>query len=310
MNRNALRILLGGLAVAALSTPAVAQDAAVQKAPVEPLVEASWLMDHLEDPDVVVLHVGGRPEGFAEAHIPGARMLGVQDIAWDGEQGWRVEFRDNDEMIDALRNVGVNQDSKVIIYGPRMTSTARTWVTFDFLGLGQQAFLLNGGLDAWKEAGGLIESGNGTTAAKGDVSAVAPVDFRVSAEWILDRLDDESVALIDARPDDEFTGDDEGMGGMANPGHIPGAAQLYWEELMTEDNVNRFRPSEELEDLLLRHGAGPDKTNVSYCMIGLRASVDYMAMRMMGWDVQFYDGSWHDWGTRDLPTALGADIPR
>lgn len=291
--------------------PLAAQDSGVQTTPVEPLVEAAWLMEHLSDPDLVILHAGGRPEQYEEAHIPGALPLSTGDIAWDGEEGWVVEFRPIDEMIEALRARGINQDSKVVIYGPRMTQTARAWVTFDFLGLGDRAFLLNGGLEGWKEAGGAVSSGAAPTSAQGNVMAAAPVDFRVSAEWIQERLEDESVALIDARPDDEYTGEDGGMGGRANPGHIPGAAQLYWEELMTAENTNRFRPSAEIKDLLLRHGAGPDKTNVSYCMIGLRASVDYMAMRMMGWNVRFYDGSWHDWGTRDdLPTATGADIPR
>ena len=39
-------------------------------------------------------------------------------------------------------------------------------------------------------------------------------------------------ARVDAPPDDEYTGEDGGMGGMANPGHIPGAQQMYWEELI------------------------------------------------------------------------------
>ena len=48
----------------------------------------------------------------------------------------------------------------------------------------------------------------------------------VKAEWIRDRLDDPKTLLIDARPTDEYTGADGGMGGMAHPGHIPGAFNL------------------------------------------------------------------------------------
>ncbi len=280
----------------------------LQTTPVEPLVDAEWLMRNIGAEDVVVVQLERRPGEYAEEHIPGARPLRFGAITWDGERGWRSEFRTLEETVGVLRAAGIRRESRVVIYGTSMTATARAWVTFDLLGLGDRAFLLDGGITAWKAAGGSVESGEPGPVEPGDVAAVNPIDFRVSADWIHERLDDPALVLLDARPDDEYTGADGGLGGAGRPGHIPGAAQLYWEELMDPANNTLFRTREEVARILERHGAGEGRTHVVYCMIGMRASVDYIAARMMGLDVRFYDASWRDWGDRaDLPTEMGPD---
>ncbi|MDE2678754.1 MAG: rhodanese-like domain-containing protein [Gemmatimonadota bacterium] len=280
----------------------------LQTTPVQPLVDAEWLMRNIGAQDVVVVQLERRPGEYAEEHIPGARLLRFGAVTWDGEQGWRSEFRTLEETVEALRAAGIGRESKVVIYGTSMTATARAWVTFDLLGLGDRAFLLNGGITAWKAAGGAVESGEAPPVEPGGLVPDNPVDFRVSADWIHARLDDPSLVLLDARPDHEYTGADGGLGGAGRPGHIPGAAQLYWEELMDPANNTLFRPADEIARILERHGAGEGKTHVVYCMIGMRASVDYIAARMMGLDVRFYDASWRDWGDRaDLPAELGPD---
>ena len=290
------------------SSSVAAQAPTLRTAPVEPLVEAGWLLDHIDDGDVVVLHMERRSGRFEAEHIAGARPLRFDQVTWEGEEGWIAEFRDTDEIVAALRAAGIDLDSRVVIYGASMTATARTWVTFDLLGLGGRAFVLDGGIAAWKAAGGAVESGPAAAVEPGNVVPVNPVDFRVSAAWISARLGGESLVLLDARPDDEYMGEDGGLGDGGRPGHIPGAAQLYWEELMDPANNTRFRPRDEIAAILERHGAGAGKTHVVYCMIGMRASVDYMAARMAGLDVYFYDGSWRDWGDRvDLPTETGPD---
>ena len=309
------RFLTLGADAAAQETPLRGADAAagfhavgLQTIPVDPLVEVEWLMRHLGDDDLVVVELERRPGEYVAEHIAGARRLRFADITWDGEAGWRSEFRTLDETVAALRAAGIDRDSRVVIYGNSMTATARAWVTFDLLGLGDRAFLLNGGIAAWKAAGGAVESGEGPPVEPGDVVPDNPIDFRVPADWIHARLDDPSLVLLDARPDDEYTGADGGLGGEGRPGHIPGAAQLYWEELMDPANNTRFRPTGEIVRILERHGAGEGRTHVVYCMIGMRASVDYIAARMLGLDVRFYDASWRDWGDRaDLPTEMGPD---
>ncbi len=300
-------LALAAVAAAGPASPIPAQEVGFQSEPVDVLVEVEWLADRIDE--VVVVHAERREGEFERERIAGARALRLDAIAWEGEAGWIVEFRSVAEIVSALRRAGIDRDSRVVIYGPRMTTAARAWTTFDWLGLGDRTFVLNGGIEAWKRAGGEVASGPAPSVPPGDVEPDRPVDFRVSADWIADRLADRSLALLDARPDDEYTGEDGGLGGEGRPGHVPGARQLYWTELMDPENDTRFKPRDEVARILADRGAGEGKVHVAYCMIGMRASVVYMAARMNGLDVRFYDGSWRDWGDRhDLPAETGPDV--
>jgi thiosulfate/3-mercaptopyruvate sulfurtransferase len=303
------------LAFACSEAPPVQEEVAppteVTAVPIEfqsPLVSTAWLAANLDRDDVIVLHVERRDREYTGNHIPGARYVPITDITWDGEQGWRFELRSVAELEEALGQAGVTNDSYVVVTGTRTTTTARLWMTLDYLGHGDRAALLDGGLQAWGDEGRSLEKGDSPSVVPTQFVATVREGMQVNADWIAHRLLDPAVALLDARPDDEYTGEDGGMGGMANPGHIPGAVQLYWEDLTVEGNPHKFKSRAELATLYEQSGVLQDGATVSYCMVGLRASVNYMVGRMLGYDMRFYDGSWHDWGTRDdLPFVSGPE---
>lgn len=269
----------------------------------DPLVSGSWLEGRLGDPDILVLHIDGRAERYATGHIEGARFIAQSAIALDADPG--LELPTPDSLDSVLETAGVSDGQHIIITARSPLAATRLWLTFDYLGHADHVSILDGGLARWEAEGRPLVT-DVPEQTRGSFSPRPRPEVLVDADWIASRLEDPGMALIDARPDDEYTGEDGGMGGAVNPGHIPGAAQLYWEELIVSRQTDpSFLPIDQLREKFEAAGADEARTIVTYCMVGARASLTYFVGRMLGYDMRFYDGSWHDWGARDLPYVSG-----
>jgi thiosulfate/3-mercaptopyruvate sulfurtransferase len=280
------------------------------------LVSPSELAAMLTDPTVVVIAVGNQPGEFKAGHVPGARFVRYGDIAIDVD-GLQSELPPIDQLRRVLSAAGITDRSKVIIYGSPVAAT-RLFFTLDYFGH-PSARVLNGGLNAWKGHGGAIETGD--SRATTGAAALTPklqAERVVSAAWINERLSSPAgrqalgvpeasrsakMTLLDARPDDEFSGADGGMNGMHVKGHLPGAQQLVWNTLL--DASGKFLPDAELRKKYQAIGAAQGTPLVSYCMVGMRASVTYFVARHLGYDARMYDGSIVDWTRRKLPAVAG-----
>ncbi len=288
--------ILAALALVAATTPGL-------------LVSPAELAATLKDPAVVVLTVANNPGDFESGHIPGARFIRYGDIAID-QSGLGSELPPVARLREIFAAAGITDSSKVVIYGAPMPAS-RLFFTLDYLGH-PQVKMLNGGFAAWRAHGGEIESGairlkpDPTSTRKPDAASLfgAPQSARVvSAEWLTERLSSPKLTLLDARPDSEYTGADGGMGGMHVAGHLPGAQQLVWNTLF--DSTGKFLPDAELLQKFQAIGAAKETPLVSYCMVGMRASVTYFVARHLGFDARMYDGSIEDWTHKKLPTKTG-----
>jgi thiosulfate/3-mercaptopyruvate sulfurtransferase len=277
-----------------LAYPASAQQARL-------LVSTDWLEDNLNRSDLVVLHASSDGSDYEQGHIPGARLLLLDRIAWEGETGVGVELRQYPEIRRALEEVGVSNGSTVVVYSTNPMLAARAWMTLDVVGAGlSEPLFLDGGLQVWKEEGRPVTK-EIPTVSRGRLTLRPDENRLVTAEWILVRLGHDDLSLVDARPDDEYSGADGGLGGRVNPGHIPSARQLFWEDLVESRERPVFLPASQLAHRFVEAGADPGDTVVTYCQVGLRASVTYMIARMLGYETRFFDGSWRDWGAKDYP---------
>jgi thiosulfate/3-mercaptopyruvate sulfurtransferase len=263
------------------------------------LVTPTGLAASLGDPALVILHVGEDRSEYTQAHIPGARFVPYRSASVEGADDLGAELPSPDALKELFESVGVSDTSRAVIYGHPVLAS-RLFFTLDAAGH-SRVTMLDGGLPAWQNEGRPVAQGEQSTPPRGRFTPRVNAGRLATADWI--RTHAATIALVDVRPDPEFTGSDGGMGGAHAPGHIEGAAQLPWNTLVGPDG--RFLPPEQLRVKLASAGVAPGKPVVSYCMIGMRASVVYFVARHLGLDARLYDGSIVDWGRRKLPTKIG-----
>ncbi len=265
------------------------------------LVSARWLDAHLKDENLVVLHIGPQ-EDFEREHIAGAQYVDFQSLAapHDHDAGdLMLELPEPGQLQQSLRDLGINNDSKIVVYWSSrwVTPATRVVFTLDWAGLGGGTVLLDGGIDAWKAAG--HTTGKQEPQITAGSATIKPRKLVVDSSWIENHQDSPGYALVDARAPAYFDGISEDTN---KKGHIPGAGSLPWTTLLN-DNV-KLKPESELRDLLAKAGIQPGDTVVAYCHIGQFATMAMFAARSLGHEVLLYDGAWQDWASHDLPVEI------
>jgi thiosulfate/3-mercaptopyruvate sulfurtransferase len=262
------------------------------------IVSTEWLAKHLNDDGLVLLHVGDKKE-YDVAHLPRAQYIQMSDLSTPRGQGLTLELPPVEQLKATFEKFGVTDKSRIVVYFGKdwVTPTSRVYFTLDYLGLGERASILDGGLPAW------VAEKRATTA---EVTAPKPGSFTphpnaklvVDAAWVSGNINKPGVAILDARDNRFYTG--ESGGGMPRAGHIPSAKNIPFGTLVEESN--KFKNPEALRALFNAAGVKSPDAVATYCHIGQQASLLYFVAKYLGYDAHLYDGSFQDWSNRsELP---------
>jgi thiosulfate/3-mercaptopyruvate sulfurtransferase len=264
----------------------------------EMLVSTEWLAERLHDPDLVILSVGATPEFYAKGHIPGARQVLLNEIAVTRD-GIPNELPPAKELQAVFAAAGVSNSSRVVLYGERSNLlAARAYFTLDYLGVGERAALLDGGMEKWRAEQRPLST-EASPAEPGKLT-IAPRPGILVDTPAMRSLAEQRVALIDARPIKEFSGEQLSED-VKKAGHIPGATSLYWMDTLVSRENPVLRPENELRRMYEQARAVAGQPLVTYCRTGMQSSFDYFVAKYLGYEPRMYDASFYEWSLKDLP---------
>jgi len=256
------------------------------------VVSTDWLSSHLNDSEIVILAVGGNQRSYASGHIPGARYLDLHEIV-QSAAGW-YDLPPLATIKTAFERVGVGNRSRIVLYGENKGMlAARAYFTLDYLGLGDQTALLDGGLEKWTAehrsvATDLVAPKVSTLAVQAHPEVVTDLGSVMKA------VSSKTPPIIDARSPADFAGSAGGFA-AARTGHIPGAKDVYWMETLAATDVPVFKSTAEIRSRYQSAGLTPGAKVIVYCKSGMQASVGYFTLKLAGFKPVLYPGSFSEW---------------
>lgn len=287
------------LAIIAASLGAQTAESSTPQLRKEMLVTTEWLTAHLHDPDLVVLSVGSTPDFYSKGHIPGARQILLNEIAVTRD-GIPNELPGEAVLQRVFSDAGMSNGSHVVLYGERFNLlAARAYFTLDYLGLAGNVALLDGGIEKWRAEQRPIS----TASVKVNPARLNPSPRRgilIDTPKMQELAQNKTAVLIDARPTKEFTGEQLSEE-VEKRGHIPGATNLYWMDMLVSRKNPVLKPEAELRRMYAEAHAAPGRPLVTYCRTGMQSSFDYFVAKYLGYEPSMYDASFYEWSLKHLP---------
>jgi thiosulfate/3-mercaptopyruvate sulfurtransferase len=276
------------------ATPLATPSASHSALPV--IVQADQLAAQLDTPDLLIIGVCSQAV-FDAGHIPGSRLIQPSELIC-GIEPAVGKIPNENALTDLFSRTGLSDSSHVVVYDDEGGGWAGRLIwTLDVIGHKNYSYL-DGGLIAWRDSHLCIETITLPPVASA-FKAVINSSLIVTLKQVLEQIGHDDVVVWDARAKEEY----DGVKNTAlRNGHIPGAVNFDWLELMDTNNSLRLKPLEKISKQLSNIGIDASKTIITHCQTHHRSGLTYLVGKVLGLNISAYDGSWSEWGNHpDMP---------
>ena len=273
------------------------------------LVDADWVLAHIDDPKVVLVEVDEDTAAYDTNHIRNALRI---DWRQDLQDPVRRDFVSQQQFETLLSAKGIANDDTVVLYGGNNNWFASYAYWYFKLYGHQDVRLLDGGRKKWELDQRELVSEVVVRPATRYTAQPQDTSIRAFRDDVINAIG--TVNLVDVRSPDEYAGRLLAPAHLPQeqsqrPGHVPTAASVPWSKAANDDGT--FKSDDELTALYSGAGVDLSKDTIAYCRIGERSAHTWFVLHeLLGQSsVRNYDGSWTEYGSLvGVPVQLG-DAP-
>ncbi|KAL5019335.1 hypothetical protein ScPMuIL_005057 [Solemya velum] len=280
---------------------------------VSTVVSTKWLADKLSAglKDIRILDGSwylpsmkrNTAEEYRQKHIPEAVFFSIDECS-DTSSNLDHMLPESSFFEKYVGGLGVNNQTHVVVYDSNETfglfSAQRVWWTFRAFGH-EKVSVLDGGLAKWCSEGRSV-----TSDATKVSSEIFKANFCSSSVKSFKDIENnievmKLFQLLDARPAGRFNGTAPEPRAEIKPGHIPGAINIPFMNIMDPEK-KIVKTKEELVSLFEGAGVDLERPIVVSCGSGVTACCLALAAHICGLrDVPVYDGAWTEWFLKAKP---------
>jgi 3-mercaptopyruvate sulfurtransferase SseA len=261
------------------------------------LISAEWVSANIGKVVLIDARAQALYKG-QQGHLPGAvnaewtYFANMNGKAGDANYG---AVFDAAAMAKKLGDLGIDGKKEVVVYGDGGDWGNAGFVAWVLRMAGfKNARIMDGGFTVYRASGGKTDNKTTVNKPVKYPDFQYDVSYHVGTDWMKENYNKPEVKLVDVRSPQEYTGQIHPFG-ERRPGHIPGAVNLSWDNVYTDDF--KILPEGELAAMFEKAGfTDKNQTIVCYDTSGVRGAFVAMIFRLAGYaDARAYNPSYQAW---------------